>query len=123
MTATETTRKQDTGTTKRINVGTTPKQRKAVLLDAYIAAETKADKASKGKGTCRDNLLAICKHGEIVTATDGTKRSIYDQKDDTRQHEKVVGQLVAKYGVTEAELKKLYKDTMGSRHNRDVKKL
>lgn len=100
----------------------TPEQIKTEALDAFIKAEAAADKASKKKGTAKAALMAVTKHGERVFTSDGLPRDIQNEVVSTNQHEKVALALAAQYGVTEAELKKLYKSTAGTRKVQEVKK-
>lgn len=115
------------GTTTRIvvpaDVKLTPKQKKIMAVDAYEAAEAKAKAASTAKGLARDGVLDVAKHGEVITATSGKQFIVVDEKGATNQHEKVVNALVAKYDIPKAVVAKLYKDTAGSRHTREVKGL
>jgi len=92
-------------------------------LDAYLTSEDAADKASKRKSTNKTNLMAATEHGDVVVATDGRQRQIENQHVDTNQHAKVVGLLAATYKVSEKELAKLYKQTKGSKHVQEAKKI
>lgn len=92
-------------------------------LDAYLTAEDRADKASKKKATAKIDLMAVTEHGDLVTASDGRSRMIVNMHEATNQHAKVVGLLAAQFNVSEADLKKLYAKTKGSKHVQEAKKV
>lgn len=91
-------------------------------LDNYLKAEDKATAASAKKKTTKAILMGVTSHGDVIVATDGRSRRIENEHVATNQHQKVALLLAAKYKVSDAEMKKLYKQTAGSKHVQEVTK-
>jgi len=99
------------------------RQRLVVLVEKYRAVEAKAKAISAAKSTARDDVLAVGKHGDIVTLTDGAKFVLRDEQVDVDNHKKVAAAFAAKLGLTQKQIDAEYAKHTHPTSKREVKKV
>lgn len=99
----------------------TPAEKKRAAVDRWERLNEKAEKACADRLTARDEVLSMVKHGTKIKASSGVTYIAVNESKSTNAHEKVAKDLIAQLGLTDKQVKALYKKHAGSRTEKAIK--